>query len=395
MSVHWLQPLAWWGLGLLAVPIAIHLLARHRSRRLRFPSLKFLPVEQMAALRRRVLTNWPLLVVRMLVLAAAVAALASPVVVSDARRQSWDQRVARAIVVASAETDETLSIAVDEARASYASARFSAVTVPDALRDAQHWLGSQPPAAREIVVVGDLREGALTAHDLASIPPHVGLRFLPVVSGDEQRSVEWQTVGESSEGALRSHVVDVTPEVSRTLVDYGTESDDLPASIRVAAATADQPYADALLRAVLRDGIVIGSQGDRAVTVAFEGAALPGHTRLTAPTQAWMRSTLEQAPDVSGGELDGVLVVRPHVAVRDTRAPGIVADVLRAAFAESRVPFESRRISADTLAAWSRPHGPSPADVRPADEGDRRWFWGAALLLLACEQVMRRRSRAA
>ena len=108
-----------------------------------------------------------------------------------------------------------------------------------------------------------------------------------------------------------------------------------------------------------------------------------------------MRSTLEQAPDVSGGELDGVLVVRPHVAVRDTRAPGIVADVLRAAFAESRVPLESRRISADTLAAWSRPHGPSPADVRPADEGDRRWFWGAALLLLACEQVMRRRSRAA
>ena len=225
MSMHWLQPLAWWGLGLLAVPIAIHLLARHRSRRLRFPSLKFLPVEQMAALRRRVLTNWPLLVVRMLILAAAVAALASPVVVSDARRQSWDQRVARAIVVASAETDDIRSIAVDEARASYASARFSAVTVPDALRDAQHWLGSQPPAAREIVVVGDLREGALTAHDLASIPPHVGLRFLPVVSGDEQRTVEWRTVGDSSEGALRSHVVDVTPEVSRTLVDYRTESD--------------------------------------------------------------------------------------------------------------------------------------------------------------------------
>jgi hypothetical protein len=32
-----------------------------------------------------------------------------------------------------------------------------------------------------------------------------------------------------------------------------------------------------------------------------------------------------------------------------------------------------------------------PADITPTDEGDRRWFWGTALLLLAAEQFLHRR----
>jgi hypothetical protein len=394
VSVHWLQPLAWWGLGMLALPMIIHLLARHRSRRLRFPSLKFLPVAQMAALRRRVLTNWPLLVVRLLVIAAAVAAFAAPVLISDARRQSWDQRVARAIVVASPQSDEIRSIAADEARASFASAQFTAATVPDALREAGRWLAAQPPAAREIVIVGDLRQGALAGEDLASVPSSVGVRFLPVVPLDEQLAVEWRTVAEDADGALSFRRTKVTPDVSRTRVEYGDGGDSPPASIRVVAAAGDQPYADALLRAVLRDGLVL-SGGDRALTFVFKGAALPGQDRVATPPQTWMRTTLEQTPHARGGELDGVLVVRPEVAVTDPRAPRIVANVLRAAFAESRVALESRRIAADRLAAWSRPYGASPADARPADEGDRRWFWGAVLVLLVLEQALRRRPRVA
>ena len=395
MSVYWLQPLAWWGLALLSLPILIHLLARHRSQRLRFPSLKFLPVEQMAALRRRVVTNWPLLVVRLLILAAAVAAFAAPVFVSDGRRQAWDQRVARAIVVVSQPTDEIRSIAAEEARNSYASAEFSAGTVPDAVREARRWLGAQAPAAREIVMVGDLLEGALAAQDLAAIPPQVGLRFLPVVDRARPRAVEWRTVADSPEGTLGARSVVVTPDPSQTEVRYETVSDEVPTSIRVVAAAADQGYANAVLRAVWRDGIVLGSNAGRAMTIVFEGAALPGMDQLDTPSEPWMRAVLEQLPDVRGGALNGILVVKPKASVRDARAPQLVAEVLRAAFAESRVPLESRRVSVDTLAAWSRPHGPSPADRQPADEGDRRWFWTAALLMLALEHVLRRRPRAA
>jgi hypothetical protein len=395
VSVYWLQPLAWWGLGLLALPILIHLLARHRSRRLHFPSLKFLPVEPMAALRRRVLTNWPLLVVRLLILAAAVAAFAAPVLVSEARRQAWDRRVARAIVVVSPQTDEIRAIAAEEAQGSYASAEFSGGTVPDSLRDARRWLDAQAPAAREIVVIGDLREGALTKHDLTAVPTHVGLRFLPVVNRDEPRAIEWRTVADSPEGTPGARRVVVTPNASQTQVRYETVSDDVPASVRVVAAPADQSYADAVLRAVWRDGIVLGSSADRAVTIAFEGAALPGLIQRDTPSQPWMRATLEHLPNVRGGGLNDVLVVTPNVSVRDARAPRIVAEVLRAAFVESRVALEPRRVSVEAVAAWSRPHGPSPPDVPPANEGDHRWFWGAALLLMALEHAIRRRARAA
>jgi hypothetical protein len=395
VSVHWLQPLAWWGLGLLVIPIVIHLLARHRSQRLPFPSLAFLPVAPMAALRRRVITNWPLLAVRLLILAAAVAAVASPVFVSEARRRSWDERVARAIVVASPQSDEIRALAADEAQASYASAEFSAVSVPDAIRDAQRWLGSQGPAAREIVIVGDLREGALAAADLASVAPHTGLRFLPVVELDAPVAAGWSAVAENNAGALRSQRVAVTPDIERTVVEYADISGSVPGAVRIVAAEADQPYADALLRAVLRDGLVLGADGTRAVTLAFDGAPLPGLNQLQLPMQAWMRETLEQHPDVRGGELDGRLVVQPKVPLKGARAAQLVADVLRSAFAESRVALEPRRIPAAALAAWSRLHGASPADVRPADEGDRRWFWGVALVLLAFEHALRRRPRAA
>jgi hypothetical protein len=75
----------------------------------------------------------------------------------------------------------------------------------------------------------------------------------------------------------------------------------------------------------------------------------------------------------------------------DGRAPSVAANVLRVAFAPSFAAFEPRRISPSTIAGWSRPIGPSPANVLPRDEGDRRWFWLMALALLGIEHAMRRR----
>ena len=49
MTVQWLQPAAWWGLAAVAVPILIHLLVRRESRRLLFPSLRFLRTTAVAS----------------------------------------------------------------------------------------------------------------------------------------------------------------------------------------------------------------------------------------------------------------------------------------------------------------------------------------------------------
>ena len=47
-------------------------------------------------------------------------------------------------------------------------------------------------------------------------------------------------------------------------------------------------------------------------------------------------------------------------------------------------------LTPEQLSSWSRQPGSPLADAPLRDEGDRRWLWGAALVLLAVEAWMRR-----
>ena len=80
MSIAWLIPAAFAGLALVALPIAIHLLVRQQSRRVAFPSLRFLRQSPLSALRRRSVQDAGLLACRILIIVAAAAALAAPAV---------------------------------------------------------------------------------------------------------------------------------------------------------------------------------------------------------------------------------------------------------------------------------------------------------------------------
>jgi hypothetical protein len=396
VSVLWLQPIAWFGLTLLAVPILIHLLARHRSRRVPFPSLKFIPASQLAAAHRRLIADWPLLVVRLTIAAAATAALAAPVIVSDARRASWDGRVARAVVLSDGD-DAVEAAASEETRNVFAGATFSGLPVADAIGEATEWLRRQRPAARELVIAGVLRENALTTRDLEVVPPHIGIRFLPAGDNAQEVSFATEAVADSGDG-LAGFQLRTTAAESRTEVAYREKAAPAPLPrIRVIASTDQQARADAMLRAVLRQGVSLTATSDRAIAVVFEGgdAAAQGARDLSPPSQPWMRDALARVPEARGGEHDGELIARVAIPATDPRAVSIVSRLVRASYADSFEDFEPRRMSPATLTAWSRPPGGSPPDVRPADEGDRRWFWGAALLLLGVEQWLRRRARRA
>ena len=61
----WLLPAALAGLTLLAGPLALHLLTRHRARRLPFPTLRFVPPSNTAAVRLRQPTDVWLLILRL------------------------------------------------------------------------------------------------------------------------------------------------------------------------------------------------------------------------------------------------------------------------------------------------------------------------------------------
>ncbi|HKS06120.1 MAG TPA: BatA domain-containing protein [Gemmatimonadaceae bacterium] len=84
----WQNPIAWFGLGGLAIPIVIHLLNRRSARVQRFPTLRFFAMSPVIAPRRRQLSELLLLAVRLLILLAAVAALAlrrAPVLADEGR----------------------------------------------------------------------------------------------------------------------------------------------------------------------------------------------------------------------------------------------------------------------------------------------------------------------
>ena len=95
----WRNPAAWFGLAALAIPIAVHLLARTRAHVVRFPSLRFIAVSRLAARKRRKLTDLALLALRLAALTLAVAACADPVWLTASRRAAWGARVSRAVVL--------------------------------------------------------------------------------------------------------------------------------------------------------------------------------------------------------------------------------------------------------------------------------------------------------
>src|SRR6476646_3466662 len=93
----WQHPLAWIGLTSLAVPLLVHLVGRRRPKLLRFPTLRFFELSRIVPARRHRLSDVPLMLVRMAILAAAVAAIAGPVFASRARGER--DALARAIVL--------------------------------------------------------------------------------------------------------------------------------------------------------------------------------------------------------------------------------------------------------------------------------------------------------
>jgi hypothetical protein len=74
----WLNPLLLFGLGLVVVPVVLHMLLQSRPKPLVFPALRLLQMQRQAHQRRFRIRHWWLLLLRMAVIAGLVLALARP-----------------------------------------------------------------------------------------------------------------------------------------------------------------------------------------------------------------------------------------------------------------------------------------------------------------------------
>lgn len=165
--MFWLNPSALFALVAVAAPILIHILIQRKAERFPFPTLRFLQPTRLAAIRRHVLEDVVLLALRIAILALAAAALAGPLLITAARRQAWDRRVVRAVVI-------------EEARAfkpNDTDRVFETTSLADGIRRATLWLDTTPPARREILIASPFPIGSITPADIAAVPGDIGVRF--------------------------------------------------------------------------------------------------------------------------------------------------------------------------------------------------------------------------
>lgn len=183
----WQNAWAFAGLLLLALPVLIHLLSRKRAVLQKFPSLRFLDVTRLLPTRSPNLSDIPLLLVRLAILAVAVFALAQPLYVSATRQQSLNASLARAIVVDTSRSmmrpsaatktiaDSAHVLAEQLGREASASVVLQTADVSSVLPGAVAWLAMQPGRS-EVVVISDFQRGAIDSAAVASLPTHIGFR---------------------------------------------------------------------------------------------------------------------------------------------------------------------------------------------------------------------------
>ncbi|MGV3708791.1 MAG: BatA domain-containing protein [Gemmatimonas sp.] len=430
------------GLTLLALPVLIHLLSQKRAVQRKFPSLRFLDVSRLLPTRSPNLTDIPLMLVRMLIVAMGVLALAQPLFRSQAREQSFNASLARVVVVdtsrsmqralgASTVADSARRLATALASEASASVVLQTASPASVLRGAAAWL-TQQSGRGEVVVVSDFQTGALSAQALTVVPSEFGVRAVRVGGSRREeaaapmrtsRSVvtmiadsahvqgEWLTssVTEHSSvtvlsGAADSATARIAFETATTVVVPGIADTSrrvtivLPqanntAAVLAAASAPDARWMGESLLAVERDATL------RAAALSTTMA----DTNIAAPF-AVIAQNASGAPVVYAAAAD-VNGARQLIFVSRAGPATLAATALMAAVATSVAqPLDAAEtatgvLSDAAIAAFEREPqsldqsaGRRASAERQSGLSDGRWFWMAALALVGVESLMRRRT---
>jgi hypothetical protein len=425
LEIFWQNPAALFALAAVAAPILIHILVQRRAEVFAFPTLRFLRPTRLAAIRRHVLEDAALLAVRAGILAAAVAALAGPLIVTPSRREAWDRRVVRAVVV-DVEAERGQPAQTEQAPALHQSRDFRTDSLRDGIRRAVAWLESAPPGRRELLVRSRFPIGSIAAADLAAVPATIGVRLERAGTLPAAQAVDAGRVVEGNAILSRR----VTLEGPRTAVQETPAAEYAVWPVEIVNPPAEQRAVDAAVGAVLAQRVWAPAQDRRARVVIAEKdypfSAAPirtpwiadGVARLvrdgdlqsaaarvegaladaafSSPPWLTVASARNGRPLAAAAESSGRLLLVSAAPAADLFTPLLLRSLVNV-LAEPPdlqgaeiVPIPDRR-----LAEWSRPAGPvaepRAESLRRDDaDNDRRWLWLAALGLLAAEAWMRR-----
>lgn len=274
MGFTFLVPAFLAGLAALAIPILLHLRHRDKDRPYRFPSLMFLEQLPIRTSQRQRITDWPLLLLRLLALALLVLAFARPVFtrraalggdtrakavvilldrsLSMAHKAVWPAAIdsARNVIAALGARDRVGVVFFDDAAeiglrltedkgaalavVSSAHAMSRGTRFAPALRTARQMLLDAPYAAAEIVVISDLQRAGTIGVAGLDLPSGVMLRAVAVGAKSRAntsvRAVEARRMTEGTrtllavKARITSRELLTTRTVKATLVLNGREA---------------------------------------------------------------------------------------------------------------------------------------------------------------------------
>lgn len=425
----WLQPLAWFGLTAMAIPVLVHLLTRRPVARRIWPTLRFIePMSIQPTRNWRVSDPW-LLALRGLIVAAAVSALAGPRFLTSERAGSVP-RVAAILVDTSAsmsEPDASGATHLADARGEAARIaqdfnRSAVAETPEpgrAILGAAAWLAGHG-GRMEIVVISDFQRGTVDPADLSRLPAGLGLRFIRV--GSRVRAVgprqDLHRGGQPVDVRTTLGETDATAEWRRRPAAGGVATSAAETTIvtvggvQLLADASDRDRLGALAKAVTQT-IPVSSGIDSTRPTAVVFPSFPERdawmTAAALPDQPWMFTTLQSAPRHDGQgrqpvtararmlERGSTLVLFTSHSPDSLGAASLVAALARSNVAAIQTTeYDPAAIDSAALAGWERPATTAP-DVRSDSAGpsDGRWFWALVLLLLTAEWLVRRQVRAA
>ena len=414
------NPWAWLGLLTLALPVLVHLFSRRPTRIEPFPTLRFIDVSRLLPTRHTRLTDLLLLLVRLLILAMAVAALAQPLL----RNRASSGTVASALIVDTTAVGRDSSAraelerALRELNAASATQLRTDTHVPaDAVAGSTAWLATQT-GTRQLVIVSDFRDGTIDSLDLALVPRDISVRLVSTGHATTRATLTADTATASgvvwlasSSGAsrdLRSAVngavralgapalVDsVTADARHVIVVAPSDADSVAVWTRAARTMSQAWIGDVMMRL----------RADTTLVTASANAAV-SDTTLTAPFAVIARTT-SNAPVVAVASLSAASAdsaLRMLVWTRTSADALTTASVLLAASRALEEPASAKsgRATPDSarLRRWEGAPGATPVAATRSQSGDvltgasdARWFWLVVLVLLGVETVMRRHTR--
>lgn len=282
MGIGFLAPAFLAALAALTVPLLLHLRHRDRNKPTRFPSFMFLERLTIRTESRQRLTDWPLLLLRLLALSLVVFAFARPllkdrklagdagnarvVVIMLDRSESmgyegvWPRALdsARAIIDRLDSRDRVALIAYDDAAEvlsrlteDHASVRGMLTAVrplnrgtrlAPALRTARQVLLDAPFDVSEVVVVSDLQRSSAVGIAGVEFPSGVAVRGIAVGNDNWTnsaiRAVDARRVSEGGRQMLavkarvESHGLSDTRALTASLTINGREAASMPATLR-------------------------------------------------------------------------------------------------------------------------------------------------------------------